>query len=197
MLVLYHTNQISPKKREKPLLPNSSISDCMLPKGGEQVFRERGRLAFPHSARPSVPSALLVFVHPRTVDIDCVGDRPRHISTLLAPATEKHINGLHQEPCLVTMAKHTGREEECWDGAAGSLCSLSGVVTPFLSSSHVCHTLYWHLLFCSALFRHINTIFLTHSPSYWCWCHQSALATHSTPLSNRATLSAFHLPLSL
>lgn len=36
------------------------------------------------------------------------GDRPRHISTPLTPATEKHINWLHWEPCLVTMAKHTG-----------------------------------------------------------------------------------------
>ncbi len=55
---------------------------------------------------------LRVFVHPRTVDIDCAGDRLRHISTQLAPAAEKHINWLHWEPCLVTMAKHTGREEE-------------------------------------------------------------------------------------
>lgn len=60
----------------------------------------------------SVPwlSALHVFVHPRTVDIDCAGDRLSHISTQLGPAAEKHINWLHWEPCLVTMAKHTGRE---------------------------------------------------------------------------------------
>lgn len=78
-------------------------------------FQVTRQAAFPHPGCPNVPwsSALLVFVHPRTVDIDCVGDRPRHISTPLAPATEKHINWLHREPCLVTMAKHTGREEEC------------------------------------------------------------------------------------
>jgi len=50
-----------------------------------------------------------VCVRPRTVDIDCAGDRLRHISTQLAPAAEKHINWLHWEPCLVTMAKHTRR----------------------------------------------------------------------------------------
>lgn len=71
----------------------------------------------------SVPwlSALHVFVHPRTVDIDCAGDRLRHISTQLAPAAEKHINWLHWEPCLVTMAKHTGRE-----GGGGGLRRGSG-----------------------------------------------------------------------
>ncbi|KAK2920993.1 hypothetical protein Q8A73_000478 [Channa argus] len=62
----------------------------------------------------------------RTVDIDCAGDRPRHISTQLAPVAEKHINWLHWEPRLVTMAKHTGRRRRVETGQRVHVVPLSG-----------------------------------------------------------------------
>ena len=104
----------------------------------------------------SVPwlSALHVFVHPRTVDIDCAGDRLRHISTQLGTAAEKHINWLHWEPCLVTMAKHTGRGEggrrrrvETGQRVQSTVSQgLSFSNAPSLSSGHVCHFLSASLL---------------------------------------------------
>lgn len=107
----------------------------MCRRGKRPASEPRGRLC---GSRPDTQPARLgapwlcascVFVHPRTVDIDCAGDRLRHISTQLALAAEKHINWLHWEPCLVTMVKHTGWEEAAgWDGAAGSARRLSGVV---------------------------------------------------------------------
>lgn len=217
VFVLYHINRknTTKKKKKKENISNWSDFRLHISQRERASFQVTWQAGFPHSGCPSVPrsSALLVFVHPRTVDIDCVGDRPRHISTPLAPATEKHINWLHREPCLVTMAKHTGREEECWDGAAGSPCSLPGVVSHSFAVLQPClsHTQLASSILLSALFTHINTIcifpFLTHSSYYWCWPHQPALATHSTPLSNCATLlsacnffpspPASHLPLSL
>lgn len=119
-------------------------------------------------------SALRVFVHPRTVDIDCVGDRPRHISTPLVPATEKHINWLHWEPCLVTMAKHTGREGGGvlrW-GSGFTTQSLRGCLSlfsfpPAMSVIFSVSSQLAASLSHSALFRHIGTIciflFLPHS----------------------------------
>lgn len=161
-------------------------------------------------ARCPLALCLHVFVHPRTVDIDCAGDRLRHISTQLAPAAEKHINRLHQEPCLVTMAKHTGRERRRgavgWYGAAGSARSLSGVVSLELLSSPPAtsvifsqllslsstdnFSLYLSFSLLSLYVSHTNTIciflsLLLHSScTYWGWPHHSTLTSYSTPLSS-------------
>lgn len=141
---------------------------------------------------PGLPASMCLCIPGQLTLI--VQETDRHISTPLAPATKKHINWLQWEPCLVTMAKHTGREEEeCWDGAAGSTRSLSGdvfrsfpLLQPRLSFS-LC--LCWTdrlSLFLSLPSSHINTIciflsLLPHS-SYWCWLHQSALTSYYTPL---------------
>lgn len=167
----YKSNKYDKKTHFRSLRFQTAYNPKGEGKFSGKTFQVKRQAGFPHSGCPSVlrSSALLVFVHPRTVDIDCVGDRLRHISTPLAPATEKHINWLHREPCLVTMAKHTGREEECCDGAAGSPCSLSGVVShsfPVLQP-RLSHTQLASSLLRSALFTQINTIciflFLTHS----------------------------------
>lgn len=86
---------------------------------------------YPPRIRSVFPGSPPVFVHPGTADIDCAGDRLKHISTQLAPAAEKHINWLHWEPCLVTMAKHTGRVGvEGWGLIRGSGFSrVSGAVS--------------------------------------------------------------------
>lgn len=84
-----------------------------------------------------------MFVHPRTVDIDYAGDRLRRISTQLGTAAEKHINRLHWEPCLVTMAKHTeGRREDGGVSRGNGFRAQSLRIClsqRLLSFGHVCH----------------------------------------------------------
>lgn len=129
-----------------------------------------------------------MFVHPRTVDIDCVGDRPRRISTPLVPATEKHINWLHWEPCLVTMAKHTGR------GGGGVLRWGSGFT---MQSLRGCLSLFSFPPAMSVILSGSSQLAasLSHCPLY---THQHYLHIFHIRLLNDADLNNVpltHLPL--